>query len=230
MSSSSEQTAAAGPVLARAHRDRRPYRLGEEIANSVTHGVGIAGAIAALVALTVFATRAHDGFKLAGAIVFGISLVVEYSASTLYHALPGRAKHVLKILDHAGIYVLIAGSYTPFTLVTIREHGGWWLFGAIWGFAVLGIAFEAFWTYRPGWVSAVIYLGMGWAVIFTMKPLLAALAAAGLWLLVAGGVAYTAGTPFYVFKRVPYFHMVWHLWVIAGSALHVLAVLLYVVR
>lgn len=221
---------ADAPVLSRAHTGERAYRLGEEIANSVTHGVGIAGAIAALVALCLAAAGTGDGFKIAGAVVLGVSLIVEYSASTLYHALAGRAKHVFKVLDHAGIYVLIAGSYTPFTLVTLREHGGWWLFGLVWGLAAAGIAAEAFWVYRPAWASVAIYLGMGWAVVFTIKPLLAALPAAGLWLLVAGGVAYTAGTPFYVFKRVPYLHMVWHLWVIAGSALHVSSVLLYVVR
>lgn len=220
----------ATPPLARAHEDEtRPYRMGEEIANSVTHGVGIAGAIAALILLAVFAARTDDPYRLAGAIVLGVSLVVEYSASTLYHALRGTAKHVFKIIDHAGIYVLIAGSYTPFTLVTLRDSGGWWMFAVIWAFAIAGISVEAFWAYRPGWLSAAIYLGMGWAVVFTIKPLLAALPAAGLWLLVAGGLAYTIGVPFYVFKRVPYLHMVWHLWVIAGSALHVLAVLLYVI-
>lgn len=227
MTTADEQTA---PALARAHEERgRPTRLGEEIANSVTHGVGIAGAIAALILLAIFATRTDDPYRLAGAIVFGVALVLEYSASTLYHALTGTAKHVFKIIDHAGIYVLIAGSYTPFTLVTLRDSGGWWMFGVIWALAIAGIATEAFWAYRPGWLSAGIYLGMGWAVIFTIKPLLAALPTAGLWLLVAGGLAYTVGTPFYVLKKVPYLHMVWHLWVIAGSALHVLAVLLYVI-
>lgn len=222
-------TAAAARVE---HAERtHSYPLGQEIANSVTHGVGIALSVAALALLTAAAYATGDAYRLAGAMVFGISLVLEYSASTLYHALPQpRAKHVFKVVDHAGIYVLIAGSYTPFTLVTLRDSGGWWMFGAIWGLAVVGIAAEAFWTYRPRWLSAATYLGMGWAVVFTIRPLLAALDPGGVALLVAGGLCYTAGTPFYVFKRVPYFHMVWHLWVIAGSACHVLAVLMYVVR
>lgn len=211
------------------HREEHRYPLGQEIANSVTHGVGIALAIAALAALSAFGARAGDPYRLASGIVFGLALVIEYSTSTLYHSLPQpRAKHVFKVLDHAGIYVLIAGSYTPFTLVTLHGAVGWWMFAAIWGLAAAGIAVEAFWAYRPRWVSVAIYLGMGWAVVFTIEPLLAALAPAGLWLLVAGGVCYTAGTPFYIFKRVPYFHMVWHLWVIAGSACHVFAVLLHV--
>ncbi len=223
------ETAASRP----ARRDMRQHRypLGEEIANSVTHGVGIALSVAALVLLVAFAAASGDGFRLAGAIVLGVALVLEYSASTLYHALSHpRAKHVFKILDHAGIYVLIAGTYTPFTLVTLRDSGGWWLFGAVWGLTVVGIATEAFWAYRPRWLSVAIYLGMGWAVVFALGPLLAGLDRAGVALLVAGGLCYTVGTPFYVFKRVPYFHMVWHLWVIAGSACHVLTVLLYVVR
>lgn len=205
------------------------YPLGEEIANSVTHGVGIALSVAALVALTALGAQTGDPYKLAAGIVFGLSLVIEYTASTLYHALTQpRAKHVFKVLDHAGIYVLIAGSYTPFCLVTIRDTVGWGMFSALWGLAVAGIATEAFWAYRPRWVSVAIYLGMGWAVVFAIKPLIAAIDPGGLWLLAAGGVCYTVGTPFYILKRVPYFHMVWHLWVIAGSACHVFAVLLYV--
>ncbi len=114
--------------------------------------------------------------------------------------------------------------------MTLRDSGGWWLFGVVWGLTVIGISTEAFWAYRPRWLSVAIYLGMGWAVLFALKPLLAALEPGGVALLVAGGACYTVGTPFYIFKRVPYFHMVWHLWVIAGSACHVLAVLGYVLR
>jgi len=207
----------------------RPYTIGEEIANSVIHGIGVALSIAALTMLAVFGVQSGDSWLLASGLVYGISLVLEYSASTLYHAIPWpSAKHVFKILDHAGIYLLIAGSYTPFTLVTLRDGGGWWLFVAVWTLAVIGIAAEAAWTYRPRWVSVLVYLGMGWAVVFAMRPLLAALDPAGVWLLVAGGLAYTVGTVFYVLKRFPYFHAVWHVFVLAGSVLHFLAVVLYV--
>jgi len=207
----------------------RPYTIGEEIANSVIHGIGVALSIAALTMLAVFGAQSGDRWLLASGLVYGISLVLEYSASTLYHAIPWpSAKHVFKILDHAGIYLLIAGSYTPFTLVTLRDSGGWWLFVGVWTLAVVGIAAEAAWTYRPRWVSVLVYLGMGWAVVFAMSPLLAALDPAGVWLLVAGGLAYTVGTIFYVLKRFPYFHAVWHVFVLAGSVCHFLAVVLYV--
>lgn len=208
---------------------QRPYSIGEEIANSVIHGVGVALSIAALTMLAVFGSQSGDGWLLASGIVYGVSLVLEYSASTLYHALPWpRVKHVCKILDHAGIYLLIAGSYTPFTLVTLRDHGGWWLFAAVWGLALVGIAVEAAWAYRPRWVSVLVYLGMGWLVVFALRPLLANLEPGGVWLLVAGGLAYTVGTAFYVMKRIPYFHAVWHVFVLAGSVCHFLAIVLYV--
>lgn len=218
-------------TLSAAHADKkRPYSLGEEIANSITHGVGIVLAIAGLAILVASSWKSADGFALAASIVYGISLVIEYSASTMYHALPQpTAKHVFKVLDHAGIYLLIAGTYTPFCLVTLRTSGGWWLFGIVWALAAIGISTEAFWAYRPRWLSAVVYLGMGWLVVFMIKPIMANIEPAGLWLLVAGGLAYTLGTAFYVLKRIPYFHMIWHLFVLAGSICHFLAVLLFVV-
>lgn len=212
-------------------RRRRQYSLGEEISNSVTHGVGALFGVVALTLLVVFAVQEGSGRALAGGIVFGIALVLEYTFSCLYHSFPWpRTKHVFKVLDHAGIYLLIAGSYTPFTLVTLSGSRGWALFAVVWALAIAGISVEAFWVYRPKWLSAVIYLAMGWLVIVTFTPLVAALAAPGLWLLVAGGLAYTLGTVFYVLKRVPYTHMVWHLFVLAGSVCHLLAVLLFVVR
>jgi hemolysin III len=135
---------------------------------------------------------------------------------------------VFKVIDHSAIYVLIAGSYTPFCLVTLRNDGGWWMFALLWVFAAVGISTESFWAYRPRWLSAVVYLLMGWMVVFMIQPVMANLDPSGLWLLVAGGLCYTLGTIFYAIKRVPYFHMVWHLWVLAGSACHVVAVLLFV--
>lgn len=215
---------------ARGERSSRDYTLGEEIANSITHGVGIAVSIVALTLLVVDSVAYGDGWALASGIVFGLSLILLYTGSTLYHAIPfPRARHVFKVIDHSAIYLLIAGTYTPFTLVTLRASGGWWMFGIVWALAAAGIATEAFWTYRPRWVSAVVYLAMGWLIIFMIGPIVHAIQPAGLWLLVAGGACYTLGTAFYVYKRVPYFHMVWHLWVLAGSVCHFLAVLLYVV-
>ncbi|GAB4282052.1 MAG: hemolysin III family protein [Coriobacteriia bacterium] len=208
---------------------RTGYSKGEEIANAITHGTGIGLSVAALVLLTMFGALSHDPYRLAGGIVFGITLILLYAASTLYHAIPGeRARHVFKVLDHAGIYLLIAGTYTPFTLVTLRDAGGWWLFAIVWGLAVVGVALEGFWVYRPKWLSALVYLLMGWLVIVAIKPLLAAISDTGLWLLVSGGLAYTVGAVFYVLKKVPYTHMVWHLFVLAGSTCHFLAVVLAV--
>lgn len=207
---------------------KRPYTLGEEIANSVTHGVGLALSVAALVLLVVFAVGGGGGWRLASALVYGITLILEFAASTLYHSFPQpRVKHVFKILDHAGIYLLIAGTYTPFTLVTL--HGrAWWMFVVVWCMALAGIAAEAFWVYRPRWVSAAVYLVMGWIVVGAIGPLTAALAPAGVWLLAAGGLAYTLGTVFYVLKRVPYMHAVWHLFVLGGAVCHFLTVLVFV--
>jgi hemolysin III len=209
----------------------RDYTVGEEIANSITHGVGVAFSIVALTLLIVFAVLYGDGWALGSGIVFGITLILLYTGSTLYHAIPlPRARHVFKIIDHSAIYLLIAGSYTPFCigLAVLRSQGGWWMFAAVWALAAVGIATESTWAYRPRWLSAVVYLAMGWMVVFMIKPVMAGLTLTGLWLLVAGGLCYTVGTVFYALKRVPYFHMVWHLWVLAGSACHFLAVLLYV--
>jgi hemolysin III len=201
---------------------------GEEIANAITHGIAAALALAALTILVVLASVFGDGWHLASSIVFGLSLLLLYLASTLYHALPfPRAKRVFKILDHAAIYLLIAGTYTPFTLVTLRHAGGWWLFGLIWGLAMLGIVLEAGWVHRPRWLNAVIFVAMGWLVLAMRAALVAHLSPPGLWLLIAGGITYTTGTIFYISKR-PYMHAVWHLFVIGGSLLHFLAVLLYV--
>jgi len=208
----------------------RAYSMGEEIANSVVHGVGVALSIAALTILVMLGAMSGSGAKLASGIVYGVSLVLEYTASTLYHSFPQpKVKHLFKIFDHCGIYLLIAGTYTPFCLVTLREANGWLLFGVIWSLAVLGIAFEAFWPYRPRWLSAAVYLGMGWMVVLSMGPLVENLAPAGIWLLVAGGLAYTVGTVFYVMKKVKYMHAVWHVFVLAGSVCHFLSVLIFVI-
>ncbi len=210
-------------------RVHRPYTVGEEIANGVIHGIGVALSVAALVLLIVYAAPG-DVWRLASAIIYGLTLVLEYTASTLYHSLTHpKAKHVFKILDHAGIYMLIAGTYTPFTLVTIRNDGGWLVFALVWLAAIAGIAVEAFWTYRPKWVSVVVYLAMGWGVIGAIRPLITSLEPGGIYLLIAGGLFYTVGTAFYVLKKVRYMHAVWHVFVLAGSVCHFLAVMLYVI-
>lgn len=209
----------------------RPWTVGEEVAHSVTHGIGLLGAVAGLVLLLVLAAATRDPWRITACAIYASTLVLLYGTSTLYHALSAtRARDVFRVLDHSAIYLLIAGTYTPFTLVTLRDHGGWALFGVVWGIALLGIALEALWAYRPRWLSAAVYLGMGWLVVLSAKPLLANLAPNGLWLLVAGGLAYTVGTVFYVLERVKYMHAVWHLFVLAGSACHFMAVWLFVVR
>lgn len=210
-------------------RSIREYTFGEEVANSVTHGVGIILSIAALTLLIVAALNGGGGIKLAAGIIFGITLTLEYTASTLYHAFPWpQVKRVFKVLDHSSIYLLIAGTYTPFTLVVLQNNGGVAMTAIIWSLAVVGIAVEAFWVFRPRWVSALIYLGMGWLIVFRLGALIAACPVGGIELLVAGGICYTLGTIFYVLKKVRYMHSIWHLWVLAGSILHFLAVLLYV--
>ncbi len=214
---------------ARSSRQPRHYTVGEEIAASVTHGIGAALAVAGLAVALATAIGNGSLLHIVAAAVYGISLVLLYLASTLYHAIQNpRAKRVLKILDHASIYLLIAGTYTPFTLITLRGPWGWSIFGVIWSLAILGMALEAFWVLRPRWTSVVIYVAMGWLGIIAIGPLIAGLATPGLWLLIAGGVAYTVGTAFYVWASVRYTHAIWHLWVVAGSVLHYFAVLYFV--
>jgi len=209
----------------------KQYSVGEEIASSILHGLGALLGVTALVLLTIFSVRpVFDGYKLAASLIYSISMILEYMASTLYHSLTNpRAKYVFKILDHAAIYLLIAGTYTPFCLITLRAHGGVGLLIFIWIFALIGIACEAFWVFRPKWVSVVIYAIMGWSIIFSIGSIIKVLPAGGLWLLIAGGLAYTFGTIFYVIKKVPYLHSIWHGWTLAGSILHFLAVLLFVI-
>lgn len=207
----------------------REYTVGEEIGNSVTHGVGALLAIAAIVLCCVKAAGDGGGILTLSALAYSIPLLLEYLMSTLYHALavPG-AKRVFKVLDHCCIYLLIAGSYTPFCLVTLANSGGGALAAIVWGIAAVGIVAETFWVFRPRWVSTVIYLAMGWSVMVELPALLSLLDPAGLALLVAGGLCYSVGCVFYVLKKVPYLHMVFHLFVLAGSICQFFAILLYV--
>lgn len=206
------------------------YSLGEEIANAVTHGLGAALAIAGLVVMMIFAARHGNAWHIVSCAVYGTTLVLLYTASSLYHSLPQpQAKKVLKILDHAAIFLLIAGTYTPFTLVNLRGPWGWTLFGLIWGLAMFGVIFQT--TLLRSWVavSLALYVAMGWAVVMAIKPLVASVAPGGLVLLVAGGLAYTLGTLFYLWRQLRFHHAIWHLFVLAGSALHFFAVLFYVI-
>lgn len=227
---------AAAPVkaAARAVRDRqRPqYTLGEEIANAVTHGIGAGLAVAALIVMIVKAAvaGAHPA-SLASAIIFGIALILEYLASTLYHAIAvPAAKRVFRIIDHSCIYVLIAGTYTPFCLITLADAGGIPLCIAVWALAVAGILFEVFMRQRQSrWLTIAVYLVMGWLVVFRLPQLLELLHPTALILLAAGGVCYTIGAVFYVLKKIRYMHTVFHVWVLAGSVLQFLAVVLFVI-
>ncbi len=218
-----------GKRKAKRAKDVREYTLGEEIANSVTHGVGAALAIAALVLLIVRSVSDGGGMLLLAALVYGIALLVEYLMSTLYHAIAvPAAKRVFKVLDHSGIYLLIAGTYTPYCLITLEPVGGLWLGLFIWAVALAGVACEAFWTFRPRWVSAVLYVLMGWCIIWFIPQLFDALDPVGFWLLLAGGLSYTVGALFYTLKKVPYLHSVFHAFVLAGSILQFVSVLLFV--
>ena len=199
---------------------------GEELANALTHGVGAAAALAGGAVLVTLVALFGDGWQLAGAIVFGVALLLLYSASTLYHAISHPvAKGRLKVFDHCAIYLLIAGTYTPFTLVGLRGPTGWWLFGAIWTLALAGVVFKLFYTGRFRRLSTFIYIAMGWLVVVAAKPMFHALDAATLGWLLAGGIAYTAGTVFYLRPHARWSHAIWHLFVIVGSLCHYVAVM-----
>jgi hemolysin III len=205
------------------------YRRSEEILNTLSHGFGAVLALAGLIALTRSALLHGDAWHVASCAVYGVTLVILYSASTLYHMVPlSRAKVVFQFLDHTAIYLLIAGTYTPFTLVNLRGPWGWSLFGAVWGLALLGIVSRATVAqYRPV-MSVVFYVAMGWIAVIAVKPILTAIAPGGLLLILAGGLAYTTGVIFYAWERLPYNHAVWHLFVLAGSAFQFFAVWFYV--
>ena len=207
-------------------RMRAEERLSvEEVANCVTHGVGLALSVAGFAALLALAWARGDAWHLVSCAVYGASLVALYLASTLYHgARSPRAKGVLQVLDHCGIYLLIAGTYTPFTLVTLRGPWGWTLFGLVWGFALAGILFRLIFggRYRPAAVAS--YVALGWLCVVAVKPTLALVPLGALAWIAAGGVAYTAGVFFFAARRVPHHHAIWHLFVLAGSVCHVVAV------
>lgn len=207
------------------------YTVGEEIFNSVSHGVGVLLSIAALVLLIVFAVIYSDGYGLASAIVYGISLILLYTMSMVYHIVQNKtAKKVLRIFDHCSIFILIAGTYTPYLLGPLRSPLGWTIFGIIWGVTVIGILMNAISLERFRILSLVCYVLMGWGIVLSIKPLAENLALPGLILLVAGGLVYTVGVVFYVLKKYRYMHSVWHLFVLAGSVCHYFSILLFVLK
>ncbi|MEJ2199590.1 MAG: hemolysin III family protein [Desulfuromonadaceae bacterium] len=205
------------------------YSEKEEWANRLTHGAGALFSLIGLVVLIVAASTNGDVWCVVSVTVFGSLMTAFYVISTLYHTFRApRLRYLFRILDHAGIYLVIAGTYTPFTLVSLRGAWGWSLFGTVWGLAIGGVIFKAFMTHRLQILAPVFYIAMGWIAVIAFKPLLTVLTPAGMGWLLAGGVAYTGGIIFYAWDRIPYNHAIWHLFVLLGSSCHYFSVLWYV--
>lgn len=219
------------PPRNRPNRSPTPksYSLGEEIANSVIHGIGAALGVAGLVVLVVLAALQQDPWRVVSFSIYGGTLIVLYLTSTLYHSLQHpRAKAVFRVMDHATIYLLIAGTYTPFLLVSLRGAWGWTLLGLIWGLALLGIGYQVLRGGRQGTLSVLSYILMGWLCVIALRELLANVPIGGLIWLAIGGVLYTVGVIFYSWQRLPYNHAIWHLFVLGGSIAHFVSMLFYV--
>jgi len=201
----------------------------EEVMNAVTHGIGTLLAVAGLVLLTVFAYLYGTIWHIISFSIYGTTLVLLYLASTLYHSFTNeRLKYIFKILDHSAIYLLIAGTYTPFTLVPLHGVLGWTVFGLVWGLATLGIAMKVFFVGRFKVISTLCYILMGWFIIIAIEPLITTVATLGIMWLIIGGLFYTLGSVFYLWNKLPYNHAIWHLFVLAGSISHFIAVFFYV--
>lgn len=203
--------------------------LKEETINAVTHGVGAVLGVVGLTVLVVLAALRGDAWHIVSCSIYGATLVLLFTSSTLYHSFRReRVKHLFRVIDHSSIYLLIAGTYTPFLLVKLRGGWGWSLFGVVWGLALAGIAFQIFFVHRFRLAQTLIYLGMGWLVVVAFKPLLARVPRPGLLWLLLGGLLYTVGAIFYLWKKLPYHHAVWHIFVLGGSVCHYFAILFYV--
>ncbi|KQU60896.1 MULTISPECIES: PAQR family membrane homeostasis protein TrhA [Rossellomorea] len=201
----------------------------EEIANAITHGIGLILSIPALIMLVLFAVDKGSAWHVVSFSIFGASMILLYLFSTLLHSFkPSKAKNVFAVLDHSAIYVLIAGTYTPLMLVSVRSALGWTLFGIVWGLAIVGIIFKCYFVDRFQIVSTLFYLVMGWLVLAAIKPLYESLTPAGFDLLLTGGILYSVGAIFYVWKKIPYNHAIWHLFVLAGSSFMYFCILFYV--
>ncbi len=206
------------------------YKFSEEIAHSITHGIGIVLAIAALAILTAFAAVFGTARHIVGCSIFGATLIILYTASTLYHAIQNKkVKKVFRVFDHSAIFLLIAGTYTPFTLVTLKGGQGWTLFGIIWGLAVLGVLLQTLTKMKFEILSLILYIAMGWIGVVAFKPMFSLLPTSGLIFLVAGGLSYTFGVIFYAWERLPFNHAIWHLFVLGGSVSHFFAVMFTVI-
>lgn len=209
--------------------DPLKYDKKEEILNAITHGIGAGLAIAALVILVVFAAMRGDAWRVVSFSIYGSTMIILYLSSTFYHAFTiPKVKTIFKFFDHASIYLLIAGTYTPFLLVNLRGPWGWSLFGVIWGLAIAGIVFKAYFVHRFNKLATMIYILMGWMIVIAMKKMIQTIDLGGIIWLVGGGLAYTVGTIFYLKKSIKYFHAIWHLFVLGGSICHFFAILLYV--
>ncbi len=208
---------------------QRNQSIGEEIANAISHGLGVLGAVIAIPVLVAGAVREGGVAEVIGASIFGLTMLLLYLASTIYHALPhGKTKRIFQIIDHCAIFLLIAGTYTPFTLGILRGSWGWTLFGIVWGLAVFGIILKTLVGTRFQRLSTCLYLAMGWIIVIALKPMLEVVPLNGILWLVAGGVAYTLGVAFFrLDHRVRYAHFIWHLFVVAGSSCHFVAVFAY---
>lgn len=219
------------PIKDKALKDKTPKRLftlGEEITHSVTHGIGTGLSIAGLVLLLVRAAMHGDVYHIVSFSIYGVSLIILYLASTLYHGIQHpRVKRVFQIIDHASVYLLIAGSYTPFLMVALRDSWGWTFLVIIWGLALLGISFETLFIERFEILSTVAYVLMGWLSVVLLKELAANIPIGGMIWLAVGGVAYTVGVIFYALRKIPYMHVIWHVFVLGGSICHFFAVFLY---
>jgi hemolysin III len=206
------------------------YKLSEEIAHSITHGIGIVLAIAALAILTAFAAVFGSARHIVGCSIFGATMILLYTASTLYHAVQNKkAKKVFRVFDHSAIFLLIAGTYTPFTLVTLKGGQGWALFGIIWGLAFIGVLLQTISKMKFEILSLILYLAMGWIGVVAFKPMFTLLPTSGLIFLIAGGLSYTFGVIFYAWERLPFNHAIWHVFVLGGSVSHFFAVLFSVI-
>ena len=205
------------------------FTLKEEMANAITHGVGLLLSIPALIILIVYSAQTGDPWRVVSFTIFGVSMILLYLSSTLLHAIQSKkAKDFFEILDHSAIYILIAGTYTPFVLVPLRGGLGWTLFGIVWGLAIAGVVFKFFFVKKFIVLSTVLYVIMGWLIVIGIKPLISFLGTHGFALLVAGGMFYTVGSIFYVLQKKRYFHAIWHMFVLAGSSMVYLCILLYV--
>ncbi len=205
-------------------REQR-YSLGEEIANSITHGLGMLLSCAGLAVLVVYASLYATVWQIVSVSIFGITAIMLFMSSTLYHALTkSRHKRIFRILDHASIFLLIAGTYTPLML-TARGGTGWTIFGIIWGLAIIGVVIKALWVDRFAKTSTLLYLCMGWLCIFSFQKIFPMMPTSSIVLLIAGGITYSVGVIFYLWKRLPYNHAIWHIFVLGGCILHYFSIL-----